>query len=321
MKKIVIKGYVSAKLAVAAGRSEYGDAAIELDDADVASLSEGARRIINEVVERDARVWLLGAEWDSTALIEALEEQAKAEAEAEAKAKAAKEARIELALATPLEGWVGSGLRGRPEIIPPGLLLGDHDDCRVLARRAEAVAAMAPALAAWEAEAEKAEAKAKAAKAEAEAAAKAAKERATLGARAYAIAHVPELAEAAEHGYRVAGAVAEAYARAIVEALAVEKPGMRASSAVLKAGTAQHRNTKWAERAAPSAYAVRAQRQLVAVVEKSPRPDGWDVEVLRVQRLTLPDEEGTPLHYTALVVVIHSPVSDERVLIIDIDAL
>lgn len=323
MKTITVPCTITLAAALGANRASYGDVDVALTDDAVASLSPRAKAIVERRLRSSTRTLLPTADASPTAVVEALEAEARAEAEAEEKAKAEREARIAKAIEAPIESWIlTNSWSDEPYLAAPAIYGDELRDPRLAARQREAEALLRPRHQAWQADRDAAKA-AREAKEAAEAEAKeAAKERAKRGAIAYAIEHCPEIREAAEAEYEIKGAVANAYATTLAREFD-RTPGPRCEWRILRERTSAYNNTSWEERAAPSSIVVRAQQRLAKIAESTPRPDGWDVEVLRVQRVSPPEDENgeQPSHYTALVAVISSPITDDRVLIIDVDSL
>lgn len=120
----------------------------------------------------------------------------------------------------------------------------------------------------------------------------------------------PELAPAAEEGYDVIGAVADDLAsqvETLCRALAVapREVVIFRGAEVLDAD----------DRKAPRPAAVAAQKALVVACATLTPPEGMEIEVDRVQRVTIESDEGDKRHRTALVVQLTSPITTPRAVV------
>ena len=109
MRPITIRCYVPAASALARGVSGHGYENVPLDDSDVASLSEGARRAATRFLCDDRGKSLDVEVADAAHVVAALESVAAREAADEAETKRQREERIARAVAAPDEDWIGFG--------------------------------------------------------------------------------------------------------------------------------------------------------------------------------------------------------------------
>jgi hypothetical protein len=183
MEQVKVLVSVPLEVALAAGRSRYGETTVVLDDAAVQSLSPPARALIGRdgrVLTGDSVLRLAEPEATVAATIAALERRVVDIEAQRAKEQAESEARIALALAAPNADWISGARSGeayytitggpemgqysttrsgsthnRPEVdaSPHGIYLTEAQkaDERVVDRRAEVAARALPAATAeWE---------------------------------------------------------------------------------------------------------------------------------------------------------------------------
>ena len=335
MDQITIRTHIPLARAIGAGKSQYGEARVALDDAHVASLSEGARAILETVVERDQRLALDAPEATPEAVVEALKALESAKREADEAKRAALSAATEEALARGDDAWIHDGTpaawawgTARLRVEAPALTTIDESDPRVIARlarlRAEVLPGLVAAHAAWRAERARAtrevEAQREAEAQRAEAQREAAREAATQ----WAIARLPEYADAATEGYDVVGPVARSLADALVGAQPTEPIGDASRTRWLVEGSKAFDRFGYQDRRAPVRSWVEAQRHLVEVAAKAELPAGWSWSVERVARVTWhqPEDaygEAPPEHWTGLVAELCAPGQPTRYLVIRLD--
>lgn len=322
MDTIKIGLYISQAVALAGGVARAGITSITPTDEQIASLSPEQRAALVHCVytyEEKARDALsLDAptvDWPTTlraidGKVAQCRQRAAEEAVRAARDAAANEAEIVKILATPDEDWIQRDYsRGdhRFEIKP--WLFRFANDQRIGARM-DAVRALRDRR---EAEALAAATAVKERVAQAEAELEASKEAAIAQLRAYA-AETDDLARAATEGYAIEVAAVD---RIVAEIAAVSDDAQ-----TLVQESPQYVAAEWEERSAPRAAAFVALDRVTKHVASIRRPPCVEIEVLRVMRYHEPLESETGDGYetgspiTAIVVVVSTPVTKDRVVVV-----
>ena len=113
---------------------------------------------------------------------------------------------------------------------------------------------------------------------------------------------IDDLARGAKEGYEVAGAVVQHVADTIDDGTAL----------ILREGTPDYDSAEWEERVAPRASALRVRDEVETRVKETALPSCVEVSVSRVSRFRADDESP---YRTAIVVVVSSPVTKDRVVV------
>jgi hypothetical protein len=323
MKTIKIAVQVSLAASVAAGRSQYGDATVELSDADVASLSDAARAVL--AASRD---YSEGRYLDSMGTLRALEvsgldgptvlaaiearvitlaaEQIEMTAREERRRAAEAldnaerhEQKVAAALAAPDTAWLCTSDGGRLAQRYSNAPDVDRDDPRIVAHLARITAEVLPAYRAELAAAKAAEDERHAAYAEAIR---------TLGAT------YDDLARAVTEGYDVE--------RAVIDRLAESLAGLEG----LHTDTYDSPRADPTDRAAPSPEAFRLRDRVVGAVreanERLPVAIGrW--EVSRIVRVDVCPHSGEHHYVTAVLATLLTlgPRKREREITFSLESL
>jgi len=122
---------------------------------------------------------------------------------------------------------------------------------------------------------------------------------------AYAIAHLPEYADAAADGYDVGDGVVAA----IAEKIAALPDGPKGK--VIRQGTTRWGETSWEEAKSPRAQAIELQRRVAAHVATIPACDGAEVDVSRVVRIEYRPEGEDAVKYRGVVVYLETAATDD----------
>lgn len=313
MERIAIKVYVTLASALNANRANYGTASLELSDDDVSGLPEEVKAIVPDYVGSSARSLHVDSP-NVSSTVAALHAEAERRAtEATAKASA-REARIEEALRRPLLDWIDPSDGTVKSVRAMGLEYSDsdHPALQELFKRADVVSK--PIRAKFEAERDERFAREQAERQAVYAAKEEAKARALAGAIDWAKGRAT-LARAAEEEYEVKSAVAD-FVAADIEETVLDVEGV-AVWAVLRERTAEYQ--AWGgydERIAPLPYAFHARDAVVEALKAVPIPDGWEVDVSRIAHIIPGDDEKK---FTGVVVTLSSPVTDDRVVVLNFE--
>lgn len=304
MEQVKVRVYVSKSAALARGSSAYGTTEIPLTDADVASLSPEARRVLGAMSASDSIDVDVA---DVPHAIAGIELRAREQIERAAKVAAEREARIATALACDDQAWIGpdhySGTQA-PCVrrSPAAAWLDDSDvaDERIVARRKAIEASVLPMhVAAWQAERD-ADAKRKAA-----AQRERDEQRAAYDAALRSVAsRYDDLARAAAEGYRVE--------RAVLDRLASELAGAVGGEHAIDTRTWRDPQ----DRAAPSPEAFALLDRVTAAVREAnetiPSAIGrWVVS--RIVRVDTCDHQGGSHYVTAVLATLETIGEDRQI--------
>ena len=331
MDKISFSVVIPQSVALAAGKTEYGETRYSPTEEELSSISPEERawldvnvRSAQNTYPAPLRLDQPQATWD--AIMTGVRTRMAAEAAEQARRAAEHDAAVAALLALPDDEWVGNwSLSDRAQRNFVSRVREMDGDSRIAAR----MAALRPLLAAVRAvddEAARARADADAAerrvKANAEADAKAERDAAHAALRAWATT-IPDLARAATDGYEIRGAVMDRIADAFVDAAGPPY----STTTTLREGANEYDRTSWEDRSAPSRQAFVRLDAVTAAAAAVAKPECVEIEVRRVQRVTVQRADRDDCddrdheRYTGIVAIVHTPlgIAKDRVVIWRVD--
>lgn len=142
-------------------------------------------------------------------------------------------------------------------------------------------------------------------------------ERARDGAVVYAEG-IPDLTRAVDEGYDLDSAVADHVMEQLKATLVRDAGRTIDQMRVLMADTREFVEARWEERSSPRPYGFEVLDSVTRAVATVTIPDGWKLEVTRLMRFRANNRaQGR----TAIFVVLSSPVTKDRNLVVDAESL